>query len=131
METSTPLETVLAWQDAANNQDSERLVELSDPGIEIVGPRGSGHGHKLLLDWLARAGLTLDALRIFAYGHAVVLLQHGTWRAPDTGEVIGERDVASGFQVRDGRVVRLARYDTLDEALNNAGLGLQDEVSRE
>ena len=36
------VETVQAWQNAANTQDKGRLLELSDPNIEIVGPRGSG-----------------------------------------------------------------------------------------
>lgn len=130
IETSAQLETVLAWQEAVNKQDREHLVHLSDPSIEIVGPRGSGYGHRLLLDWLIRAGLTLDALRVFARGDAVVILQHGTWRSPDTGEVVGERQVASSFRVSDGQVVRVARFDTLDEALLDAGLGLEDEVSR-
>jgi len=126
----TPLRAVLAWQEAANKQDAERLVELSDPNLEIVGPRGSGYGHQLLLDWLIRAGLTLDALRVFADNDAVVVLQHGIWHSPGTENVVGEQEVASSFRVRDGRVVRLARFVTLDEALRDAGLGLEDEVLR-
>jgi ketosteroid isomerase-like protein len=44
------------WQDATNTRDVERLLELSAPDIEIVGPRGSGHGHQLLRNWLGRVG---------------------------------------------------------------------------
>ncbi len=33
-----PLTIVQAWQEAANAQNVERLLELSDPNIEVVGP---------------------------------------------------------------------------------------------
>jgi len=121
-------DTAAAWQQAANDQDNERLLSLSDPNIEVVGPRGSGYGHQLLRDWLSRAGLTLTTLRAFASGGKVVLAQHGVWRSLESEAVTGERDVASRFDVDGGRVVRFARYDSLDEALGAAGLTFADEV---
>jgi len=60
MQHADPVAIVQAWQEAANAQDADRLVEVSDPHIEVVGPRGSGFGHQLLRDWIARAGLTLQ-----------------------------------------------------------------------
>jgi hypothetical protein len=114
------------WQDAASNQDVDRLLDLSDPQIEIVGPRGSGCGHQLLRDWVARAGLSLTTLRVFARGNAVVIAQHGVWRSGETGEIAGEADVASHFRVDDGRVVRVARFDSLDAALAEAELSEAD-----
>jgi hypothetical protein len=125
---ATPLEIVAAWQQAANDQDRERLLALSDPNIEVVGPRGSGYGHQLLRDWLGRAGLTLTTLRAFGRGDTVVLAQHGVWRSVETGAVAGEGDLASRFDVDGGRVVRFARYDSLDEALAAAGLSGADEI---
>jgi len=119
---------VLAWQDAANHQDVDRLLELSDPNIEIVGPRGSGRGHKLLRDWIGRAGLSLETLRVFADGDSVVVAQRGAWRSANTGEVIGESRVASGFRVDDQRVTWLARYDSLDAALDETNLRYTDEM---
>lgn len=124
----SPLAVVLAWQDAANRHDVDRLLEQSDTNIEIVGPRGSGHGHQLLRDWLGRAGLTLETRRIFARGDVAVLHQHGTWRDVETGELSGEREVASVFRVDGGRVARIARYDGLGDALVEAGLDERDEV---
>ena len=53
----SPFAIVQAWQDAANSQNIDRLIELSDPNIEVVGPRGLGYGHQLLRNWLGRAGL--------------------------------------------------------------------------
>ena len=129
MQDEPPRATVKAWQNAANTQDKERLLELSDPGIEIVGPRGSGYGYELLEAWLARAGLTLETKRVFARGDAVVLLQHGVWRSPETGEVTGEQDLASSFKVAKGVVKRFSRHEKLEEALAQAQLSKTDEVT--
>lgn len=123
-----PVATVQAWQEAANAQDKGRLLELSDPNIEIVGPRGSAHGHEVLAAWLGRAGLVLETTRTFTRGDAVVLAQRGVWRSPETGEVTGEADLACGFRVAAGRVTRFSRHDRLDEALEQARLTETDEV---
>lgn len=129
MQTEEAVAVVQEWQEAANHQDIERLLALSDPEIEIVGPRGAGYGHQLLRDWLGRAGLTLETRRVFGRGEVVVLAQHGVWRSVETGEFRGEADLASRFRVKGGgRVVQFARYDSLDEALSHAGLGWEDEI---
>ncbi len=119
---------VQAWQDAANQQNSDRLIELSTPTIEVVGPRGSGHGYQLLREWLNRAGLHLTTLRAFARDNVVVVAQHGVWRSVETGEVTGEQDLASCFRIDGQQVVRFARYETLDAALKEAGLHSSDEI---
>src|ERR687885_1510499 len=118
---------VQAWLDAANTQSIDRLIALSDPNIEIIGPRGSGYGHQLLRDWLGRAGLRLETRRVFARGDSIVVEQHGVWRSVETGDVTGERDIASRFRVDGERIVQFARYDSLSEALNEAGLTFADE----
>ncbi len=121
------LKTVQAWQDAVNSQDAETLTELSDANIEIVGPRGSAYGHEVLRDWLARAGLSLTTTRTFVRNDTAVLAQHGVWRSPENQEVVGEADVASEFHVKNQKVVKVARYDTLDEAFAKSELGHSDE----
>lgn len=128
MEQRAPLEIVRAWVAAANAQDVDRLVELSDPNIEISGPRGSGTGHHLLREWLARAGLSLETTRTFVREHAVVLEQRGVWRAPESGAVTGELALASAFRTDERRVVWFGRYDDLTAALAAAGLELSDEL---
>ena len=125
---TSPFALVQAWQDAANHQNSDRLVELSAPDIEVVGPRGSGHGYQLLRDWVGRAGLQLTTLRAFARDNVVVVAQRGVWRSVETGEVTGERDLASRFRIDGQRVGQFARYDNLDVALNEAGLHYSDEI---
>jgi hypothetical protein len=130
MHYESPFALVQAWQDAANDQNIALLVELSAPNIEVVGPRGSGYGHQLLRDWLSRAGLHLTTLRAFARDNVVVVAQHGVWRSVETGEVTGERDIASRFQVDGQLIVQFARYDNLDVALDEAGLQFSDEIPR-
>lgn len=127
MSDTSPIATVQAWLDAANTQDIERLLALSDPNIELVGPRGSAYGHQLLRDWIARAGLHLATLRVFARDDVVVVAQHGVWRSMETGEVTGERDVASRFHIAGQRVARLSRTDSLSDALAEVGLTSADE----
>ena len=99
MQTENPVTIVYAWQDAANQQDAARMIEVSDPNIEIVGPRGSAVGYQILRDWLGRAGLTLTTLRTFAREDRVVLAQHGVWQSLETGAPAGEASLASSFQV--------------------------------
>lgn len=126
---STPLRIVQRWQEAANTRDIALLGELSAPDIAVVGPRGSGFGRQLLVEWLGRAGLTLTTVRAFVRGDMVVLEQRGVWRALDTGEVTGDQSLASVFHVNQhGQVDKFARYGHLGEALEAAGLDEQDEV---
>jgi hypothetical protein len=124
----TPVAIALSWIAAANQRDVEGLVRLSDPDIDIVGPRGSVRGTAILRDWLSRAGLTLESRRTFVRGGTVVVEQHGVWRSPDTGEVVGAADVASRFSVEGARVVAYERLDNLDAALSAAGLTASDET---
>lgn len=128
MEQESPLAVVAAWQEAVNERDEARLLALSAPEIEIVGPRGVAQGHALLREWLHQAGLSLYPLRGFARGERVVVAQHGVWRTAETGEIVAESELGSYFQVQGGQVVRLARFANVEEALAEAGLGMADEV---
>jgi hypothetical protein len=121
------IEVVQAWQAAANDQNIDRLLELSAPDIAIVGPRGRGTGHQLLRDWIARAGLTLSTLRIFQRDDTVVLAQRGTWQSSATNGLPSEADLASRFRVRDQRVVEFERYEDLASALAAANMNEADE----
>lgn len=129
MQYESPFALVQAWQDAANSQNIDCLVELSAPTIEVIGPRGSGYGYQLLRDWLGRAGLHLTTLRVFVHSNVVVVAQHGVWRSVETGEVTGERELASRFRVEGQRIVQFARYDTLEAALDGAGLDYSHEIA--
>jgi hypothetical protein len=127
MQRDEAVAVVQAWQEAVNAQDHERLLALSHPEIEIVGPRGTAHGHQILLEWLDRAGLRLTTLRLFARDGTVVAAQRGVWRSPETGTAMGGAEIASWFRVEGGKVVQYARFDQLTDALAAAGLTEVDE----
>jgi hypothetical protein len=115
------LEVVQHWQDAVNARDVQALMTWSDPKIEITGPRGSAFGHDVLHQWLERAGLSLSPQRSFQRNQTVVVAQHAVWRSAES-EIIGEADVASVFRVEDDKVLYYARFDSLEEALQQGGL---------
>jgi hypothetical protein len=123
----SPLSIAQSWQEAANRQQIERVLELSDPDIEVIAPRGMVRGHKLLKAWLQMAGLRMETRCVFTRGDSVVLAQHCVWRSLQTGDVTGEADIATSFRVKSNRVSRLARFDSVDAALKDAGLSKADE----
>jgi hypothetical protein len=55
--TGPELDTVLAWHEALNAGDAERVASLSHPEVEIGGPRGSARGRQVLKDWVGRANV--------------------------------------------------------------------------
>jgi hypothetical protein len=119
---------VRAWVDAINDRNANRLSELSSSDMKFTGTRGSGHGIKLVLDWLARVGLTLHPKRIFAGSNTVVVEIHGVWRSVETGEFIGEEDEGWRFKIEDKLVVAVERFDELKTALTAAELKESDET---
>ncbi len=123
-----PILVVRAWHEALNDRDLKAVLRLSDSEIEIVGPRGMEVGLDALRSWLDTTRLELHPRRAFTRGDMVVMEQHGVWRSPDTGEVVGEAEVASVFRVREERIASYARHDDLQTALDRAGLGASDEV---
>ncbi|MBA3460505.1 MAG: nuclear transport factor 2 family protein [Deltaproteobacteria bacterium] len=126
--TLLPLAVVESWQSAVNARDLDQLAALSAHDVEMVGPRGAGRGHEMLLHWAARAGFSADALRWFCgRGGMVVVEQLGRWYLPDALGA-SERILASAFTVRAGRVVRFQRFDALQDALTAAALTDDDEV---
>ena len=105
------VKVVLAWHDAVNAGDLERLLELSSEDVEVGGPRGTGHGRELLREWFGRAGITLAPQRVFERGDRVIVEQRATWTAGGEGQL-----VASAFDVADGVVCRVVRFENLAAA---------------
>jgi len=64
-DTAAAVGIVEAWHEALNSGDTERLVTLSHPHVEVGGPHGTGHGTKLLQEWADRANIRLTPLRVF------------------------------------------------------------------
>ena len=116
---SPEIQTVIAWHEALNSGEVERLVGLSHPDVEVGGPRGAGHGARILREWVGRANIHLDPGRTFQKADAVVVEQEARWRS---AEPSGTQTVASVFVVREGLVTSVVRYPDLDVALHAANL---------
>ena len=54
---SPEIQTVIAWHEALNSGDVERLIALSHPEVEVGGPRGSAQGAQILREWVDRANI--------------------------------------------------------------------------
>jgi len=124
--TNSAIDTVLAWHAALNQADIERLLSLSTEDVEVGGPRGSGRGADLLRDWVARAGLHLEARRVFGRDEVVVVDQAARWRSAD-GQLTDPQDVASVFRTQGGQVSSVIRHAELPSALHAGGLDFSDE----
>lgn len=122
------LAVVEAWQNAASAKDVEGLLAVSDPYIEVVGPRGSAHGHAILREWIARAGLQLRSKRAFVRGDVAVVEQDAVWHSVETGEKLSDSVIASVFHVADERVTYFSRHESVESALKESELTEDDEV---
>lgn len=125
------ISTVLAWHEALNASDADRLAALSHPDVDLGGPRGPARGRQVLKDWVRRAHVTLVPLRSFHGGRTVVVEEVATWRDAGTGQKTGEATVATVFAVEDGLVASLSRHESLEDALRSAGLEESDRVGPE
>ena len=105
--TSLPVDIVTAWLAAVNAGDADAALARTSPGVTIVGPRGTSHGHEVLRAWIGHAGAAFATRRTFARGGAVVVAQLGVWRDA-TGAVKGGMDVATR-RVRSGGAAAVRR----------------------
>jgi hypothetical protein len=113
------IQTVIAWHDALNAGDAERLLALSHPNVEVGGPRGSARGTQILREWVGRADIRLEPGRTFGEAGTVVVEQGAEWQSADPGNV---QSVASVFVVSDGLVTSVVRYSVLASALRAANV---------
>ena len=120
------IQTVIAWHEAVNNDDVERLIALSHPEVEVAGPRGSAHGAQILREWVDRANIRLEPVRTFGEADTVVVEQGAEWQSAEPGRV---QTVASVFVVSDGLVTSVVRYPDLASALRAANLDASHESS--
>lgn len=47
------------WTKKVNERDIKGVLEVSDPHIELVGPRGMAEGHDILEQWIKESGVKL------------------------------------------------------------------------
>ena len=128
---SPEVQTVVAWHDALNAGDVERLVRLSHPEVGVGGPRGTAKGTQILREWVDRANIHLEPGRIFHEADTVVVEQAAAWTSAETGETTPAQTVASAFVVHDGVVTTVVRYPDLAEALMAVDLDQAQETKPE
>ncbi|MDN7246816.1 nuclear transport factor 2 family protein [Planococcus shenhongbingii] len=117
------IKTADAWVDKVNAKDIEGMLEVSDHNIELMGPRGSAVGHDTLQQWAEESGIHLTTVTRYAKGNKVVFEQEGTWQDQN-----GKVTVFTFMEVKNGKVVRISRFDTLDDAFGDSGLSEEDEI---
>jgi hypothetical protein len=128
------LAVVEEWLSAVDARDRARLMALTTPEVEVVGPRGSARADRAVLsEWLGRAGFSAEARRWFCGGDGrVVVEQDARWVDVTTGAEQDRARIASEFLVDPGRhlVTRYVRHDAgTAAALAAAGLSEDDEVT--
>ena len=118
------------WINAVNEKNIEKVVRLSSEDSEIVGPRGSARGRDVLSDWIARAGIRLQTLRRFANSKHVAIEQQAAWESPQTEGRQSTALVSTHFTIAGVVISRIARFDSLQPALEDASLSEQDEIAQ-
>lgn len=118
------------WHEAVNAGAADRAGSLCTEDVEIGGPRGSGHGRELLVDWVRHAAIRLEPVRWFCGEPDVVVEQDARWVDPATGELGDPIRLATAFGVASGRISRVLRHPDPAAALAGLGLGPADEVTR-
>ena len=122
------LKIVTDWHTALNEGQVERLVEKVRPDVEVGGPRGKTQGAEVVREWFGRANVRLWPLRYFVREAVVVVEEKGEWVDPGKGQVTGSQMVTTVFTIREGLITHILRYDSLEIALKEAGLGWQHEI---
>ena len=104
------------WHQAVSAKDVDRVLALCTPDVELRGPSGSGAGHDLVRDWLARSGIRLRLRSLTSWHGAFLAEQEATWPRVDGQPAAPAAACVTVFGVRDGKVSSVARYDTVEEA---------------
>lgn len=111
------------WTRKVNERDIKGVLEVSDPHIELIGPRGSAEGHDILRQWVEESGIKMETLDYYAKGNEVICVQRATWENQN-GHVM----IYTFMDIRNKKVHRLGRYDTLDDAFGQCQLSEEDKV---
>jgi len=120
---TTPLDLIVAWHDAVRDRDLEALAALVHSDVEISGPRGSGHGADLMLEWAQNSGIGLEIESFLQRGLTFVVGQAATWPDPDAeGGRTQPVAVASVCVVHGAQISKVLRFDDVDAALEASGL---------
>ena len=114
------------WHAALAAGDVDRVLALSADDIRIRGPRGDAVGHTALRQWAKRSGIKLSPIAWHPIPSGYIVEAEARWSTSVSDgdpSILGEPalQVATVFEVSDGRVRQVARFDTLDQAKRSLG----------
>ncbi|WP_017593100.1 hypothetical protein [Nocardiopsis potens] len=101
------------WHRAVNERDGDAARRVAAPDIEVGGPQGGARGVGVLLDWIDRAGIRLDAR---AWHHVfpgvLVVEQDASWPGrADAGPSAPAVRTATLFTLAGDRITAALRHD--------------------
>ncbi|WP_033543807.1 hypothetical protein [Planococcus sp. CAU13] len=117
------IETADKWTDNVNAKDVTAVLKLSDRHIEMIGPMGASEGHDTLAEWVKNSGINLSTKSRYAKGDCIIFEQEGRWEN-ENGHVM----VYTFMEIKEGKVKRIARFDSLDEAFGYCAMSEEDLV---
>jgi hypothetical protein len=108
-------EVISAWHDAVNRRDLDAARRTVTDPVDVRGPRGAGPiSADAFTEWILSSGITLEPVAAHPVdATTVVVEQDATWP-----QSTAATRVATVFQIRDGAVSRIHRFDSLAEALD-------------
>jgi hypothetical protein len=106
---------VKKWHDNLNSGNHDQLIPLVTSNVKIGGPRGTGEGISLFLDWIERANIRLEALRFFDKDDKIIVEEAAKWLSKEDDNIIGESLVYSVFTFENNQISSIIRYDDKTE----------------
>lgn len=125
---SSPRETVQTFHEYFNAGRRDDVLAMAADEIAIGGARGADSGKRFLEEWVGRATTTMTPQRWFQKDDTVVVEELVEWRSRKTGRITDSTLWGIAFTVEDGRIVAMARYAGIGEAVYKAGLDASHEV---
>lgn len=110
-------DAVQLWHDAVNRRDLAAARRAVTDPVDVRGPQGAGPiSAAAFTDWILASGVALEPVAVHPVdARTVVVEQDATWPTST-----GPARVATLFQVRDGVVALVHRYDSTAAALEAA-----------
>ena len=93
------LGSIESWHRAVNGGAADLAGALCTSDVEVGGPRGSGHGRGMLVDWVRQSGIRLQPVRWFCGPAGAVVEQDARWIDPASGELGAPVRLATAFGV--------------------------------
>jgi len=137
------IEVVRTFHDRLAARDVPAMLDLAADDIRVGGGRGSNVGKGFFEEWIAHASLTLEPTRWFRrvdeeregrhgvrgeVASTVAVEERAIWRAAQSGRETGRMTFAAVYEIRNGALASIARYNNIGEAVNTAGLDEDNEI---